>query len=367
MPSPVRVQAVHPTATTPDELHDLARAYGIPWLDVAFIALNMQAVRSDLGYPRARMQLLPATSDEVWQVILPLDNPQSAFLLDAEGITLDGTPVARLQALENDDVVLYYLRGGGAGITLNTHSRSTCTGCLFCPNVIEDAADATLDTERELGHVLSWIEADNEWTDLAHVESLTVCSGCFHRPEAAIDHMAALRRAASHHGFDGRLHLLSSVVRERQHLERMADEAGPFQLTITLECFTRRDLLLKDTKASLTMDDACRILDDCADLGILGDFTYVVGLDGYEDARSGLLRLIDHATWFPRIQVYQAHNDYMRRARNPEAADIRYYLDIRAAIEGPLAQRGLVPRSWDNYRPLWYSAFGDQPVAGPRI
>jgi hypothetical protein len=346
---------------------DLADEFGVPELDVLFIAANTCGARTNLPYPRARMQLRPRNSDETWQLILPLDNERSPFRLDENGLLLDDEPVAGLVALENDDVVLTYLRANGRSLTLNTHSRSTCTGCLFCPNVIEDAADATLHNATELGEVLDWVIADHDWPGLRDVEVITVCTGCFRTPEAAIAHMVALRVAAGERGFTGRLHFLSSVVRDRAHLERLATEAGPFHLTLTLECFTRRNLLLKDTKASLTLSDACRILDDCAELGILGDFTYVAGLDPLADNIPGLTQLAGSVTAFPRIQVFQAHNSYMRAARSADADDLRYYLQVRQAVEPLMVARGLRPISWENYRPLWYSSFAGAPVLGPRV
>jgi hypothetical protein len=348
------------------DIEDLAETHGVPWLDVLLIAANAEGTRSELEFPRTRMQLQPRGSKEVWQIILPLDSPNSSFRLDETGLWLDQR-VADLVGLENDDVVLTYLRAGGRSLTLNTHSRSTCTGCLFCPNVVEEAADAIIDGVSELCRLLSWVIADNDWQDLRHVEVITVCSGCFHSAEAAVTHMSELRRAADEHEFRGRLHLLSSVVRERRDLERLAEEAGPFHLTLTIECFARRNLLLKSTKASLTLDDACRILDDCASLGMLGDFTYVAGLDPFADAVAGLRRLADHVGTFPRIQVYQAHNDFMRRARSPEAKSVDYHLRLRNAVEDAYAARGLTPRSWENYRPLWYSFFDGRPVLGPRV
>ena len=72
-------------------------------------------------------------------------------------------------------MVLTYIRGGGRSLTLNTNSRSSCTGCLFCPNVIEDAADATLRSVSELRNLLSWVSDDEEWDDLSGVEVITVC------------------------------------------------------------------------------------------------------------------------------------------------------------------------------------------------
>jgi hypothetical protein len=345
----------------------LSSKYGVPELDVLLIAANAAGARTELRYPRARMQLRPLGSREAWQVILPLDSPDSPFVLDEDGLSLGDEHVADLVGCENDDVVLTYLRAGGRSITLNTHSRSTCIGCLFCPNVIEDAADATLTTEEQLADLLRWISADNGWTDLSEVDVITVCTGCFRTPEAAIEHMGALRRAASPQGFAGRLHLLSSVIRERRHLERLAEEAGAFHLTLTLECFTRRNLLLKDSKASLTLERSCEILDDCADLGIIGDFTYVIGLDPMEATINGIRLLASHCGTFPRIQVFQAHNEYMRSSRDPSAADLEYFLSARNAIEGDFSARGLAPVSWENYRPLWYSSYCGNPVSGPRV
>jgi len=350
-----------------EQLRSLAERYDVPYLDVTLIASNAEGARPLRGYPRARMQLRPDTSAEIWQIILPFDNPHSPFEVAGDALMQDGEPIAEVVALENDDVVLTYLRADGRSITLNTHSRSRCTGCLFCPNVIEDASDETLTTEGQLADVLEWLMADNGWPDLGHAEVITVCSGCFHQPRMAIDHMAALRRAADRFGFTGRLHLLSSVLREHSDLQRLAESCGAFHLTLTLECFERRSFLLKDTKASLTLERAGEIMDDCRDLGIVADFTYVAGLDSYDRAVSGIAHLAPRVGTFPRIQVFQAHNDYMRRARHPHAEDLSYYLDLRGALEDVFAPTGLAPRSWENYRPLWYSEYAGAAVAGPRI
>lgn len=355
------------TGLNGENLQALAERHCVPYLDVALIAANSEGARPLQGYPRARMQLRPKGSSETWQIILPFDNAQSPFEVIDGSLRLAGDFVADVVALENDDVVLTYLRAGGRSITLNTHSRSKCTGCLFCPNVIEDAADETLATADQLSEVLEWLMADNGWPDLGHAEVITVCSGCFHYPGMAIDHMAALRIAADRFGFTGRLHLLSSVLRDRADLERLREKCGPFHLTLTMECFERRSLLLKDTKASLTLERAGEILEDCRDLDIIGDFTYVAGLDSLETAVNGIAHLAPRVGTFPRIQVFQAHNDYMRRARHREAEDLNYYLDLRSALETVFAPTGLAPKSWENYRPLWYSEFAGAPVPGPRV
>ncbi len=76
---------------------------------------------------------------------------------------------------------------------------------------------------------------------------MTVSSGCFLNEPAAIDHLILLRSAAASLGFTGVLHILSSVIRTRDGLAHLADKAGPFYLSLTLECFERRNLPLKDS------------------------------------------------------------------------------------------------------------------------
>ena len=349
------------------DLQTRAAAAGVPVLDLIMITANMYGINDTGEIPRARMALSPHDQNETWQLILPLNNPASPFTLRGDQLLLEGESVAALMALENDDVVLTYLRAAGRSVTLNTYSRSSCIGCIFCPNIIEDAADATVNGVDGLRRVLDWLCADQQWPDLTAVEVITVCSGCFRTPAAAIRHMADLRRAAEPLGFDGRLHLLSSVLRDKDDLDRLAAEAGSAHLTLTLECFERRPELLKSSKASLGLDRSCEILADCADLGILGDFTYVAGLDPLASAVAGIRQLVAVATTFPRIQVYQAHNELMRQYRSADAGEIGYYIDLRREIEGDLQGRGLEPRSWENYRPLWYTGFAGRPVPGPRI
>ena len=367
----MKLQLVDNETLTISKIQELSEEYSIPKLDILLIAANRDGANSDLNLPRVRMQMKPMkfieSNEEIWQIILPLDNPSSPFFVSNTHLLLNGHKIADLVGCENDDVVLTYLRAGGHSLTLNTHARSTCVGCVFCPNIIEDAADGNVDGVTALTELLRWTCADHDWVSLEHLEVITVCSGCFNSSEGAIRHLTDLRSAADSLGFQGRLHLLSSVVRSKSDLMQLARYAAPFHLTLTLECFENRDLLLRSSKASLKLDDACRILDDCADLGITGDFTYVVGLDPLESAISGLLRLSQHVTTFPRIQVYQAHNAYMRRFANLGLSDLRYFLEVRTSIEDNYASRGFAPKSWENYRPLWYTQFSGQNVGGPRV
>lgn len=349
------------------ELVSYGREFGVPDIDCAMIAMNAVGARCNMDLTRARMDVRPTGSSEDWQLILALDSPDSPFSMNKAGIFLGEDLAAEMVRIENDDVVLSYLRKQGRALTLNTYSRSACTGCTFCPNVIEESADGTLKQEQEFAQLFKWICKDNGWKDLSHVDAIAVCSGCFHNADAAIDHLKMIRSISSDFEFAGRLHLLSSVIRERRDLERAARELGAFHLTLTLECFTRRDALLKSTKASLTFEDTKRILDDCCELGILGDFTYIVGLDDLESTVDGLVSLSAHVSTFPRIQIFQAHNGYMRSYRNAQANNFDYYFNVRDRVGDAYFERGFQPETWENYRSLWYTEFKGRMISGPRI
>lgn len=349
------------------QIEQASQSYRVPEIDVLLISLNILGARSSMPHPRLRMKIRPLGQKETWRIILPLDNETSPFEVTEHHILLNGSRVADVIDFENDDVVLTYLRNDGKSLTFNTNSRSKCIGCVFCPNVIEDSADETLRDIESFKSLMQWLCADNSWMDLSHVEVITVSSGCFYEAQGAIRHLSSLKMAASEMGFRGRIHILSSVIREAKDLELAVEALGDFHLTLTLECFSRRDLLLKNTKASLTLDKAGEVLASCRDLGIMGDFTYLVGLDDLVTMERGLECLAKSTSTFPRIQVYQAHNDYMRMYRHADATQIDYFLKSRNIAENVFRRLPVRPVSWENYRPLWYTTFDNEAVLGSRI
>jgi hypothetical protein len=349
------------------DLSKYAEAFHVPMVDVLMIAANYYGAFCEDGTLRSRMLIKPNCSSLAWQTILALGAEDSPFRIRDKVLWLSGEPVASIVRAENDDVVLSYIRAGGLNLTLNTYSRSSCTGCVFCPNVIETAADEVVRGVARFTGLFKWVIKDHGWQDLASVESITLCTGCFKDPEAAISHLREIKTAASDFGFSGRMHFLSSGLQNLKHLKQAADELSPFHLTLTLECFERRDLILKQSKASLTVEAARHILSNCRELGITADFTYIAGLDRLPTAVAGLRSFAKLVTTFPRIQVFQAHNNYMRFYRAPDALKLDYFLQLRGEVEDAFSGTALRPRYFENYRPLWYSYFQNSPMTGPFV
>jgi hypothetical protein len=202
--------------------------------------------------------------------------------------------------------------------------------------------------------------------DMSGVEKVTVCTGCFHHEHLALRHLAEVREAMAGQGCSGAIHFLSSVLTTPAGLDAAA-QIGPFHLTLTAECFTRRGVILKESKAKLAPAQMVRVLGDAAERGISTDFTYIVGLDPAEVAIKQLAEFIPVTTTFPRFQVYQAHNNLMDVFLADGARTIEFYLHMRREIEELFGPTGLRPQPWENYRPLWYFSFADEPLTGTRI
>ncbi|MEU6245359.1 hypothetical protein [Streptomyces sp. NPDC047024] len=162
---------------------------------------------------------------------------------------------------------------------------------------------------------------------------------------------------------EARLGFLTSVLRSEQAFEELA-EVGPFVLRLTAECFTRRDLLLKASKAVLATAWMPEVLRRAVAAGHGTSFTYIVGLDDFDALRSGVETLAPYVTEFPNFQVYQAHNRVMAGLRASGAGQLDYYLHARAAIERIMKPTGLRPTAWECYRPLWYFTFADETLVG---
>jgi hypothetical protein len=144
-------------------------------------------------------------------------------------------------------------------------------------------------------------------------------------------------------------------------------DIGPFHLTLTVECFGRRPEILKQSKAKLTPEDVEHVLRAARERDVLADYTYIVGLDSQDLAHHHLSRYAPLTTTFPRFQIFQPHSAFMDRYVATGAGRIEYYLSMRRMIEGIFLDTGLRPKSWENYRPLWYFSFAGESLHSVRI
>ncbi|MYY10051.1 radical SAM protein [Streptomyces sp. SID4919] len=347
-------------------LEQVARTWRVNTEDVLLIALNASGARSPLTKPRMRFRLrLDSRPADPLFLILSLGRRNSPFELDEHELRLGGVKVGEVDGIEDDDAVLGYWRNGTKMLTLNSNARSQCTGCVFCPNTLEDASDPRI-RPLDLSGYLTALAANSGMDDLSAVDTVTVCTGCFLYEDLAVEHLAEVRSAMRGNGCAGTLHFLSSVLTSERGLDAAAG-LGPFHLTMTAECFTERRQILKESKAKLTPAEMATALDRAERRGLTTDFTYIVGLDPLEDAIENLKRFVPVTTAFPRFQTYQAHNPFMDVYRTPGSETIEWHLSMRRCLEELFEDGGLRPQWWQNYRSPWCFTFAGEELTGAKI
>ncbi|MDG4793485.1 hypothetical protein [Micromonospora sp. WMMD1082] len=297
-------------------------------------------------------------------VIVPLNAVGSPFRLQGQDLYLRESLVGTVQRMDADEAVGGYFRDDGRAATLNPNARSRCVGCAFCPNTLEAAADPRMSEERMLTELLAAMVEQHPRRDLRELREVTVSTGCFEREDAAVAHLRGLRAVLGVQGIGARIGFLTSVIQSDAAFADLSARVAPFVLRLTAECFTRRDLLLKASKAKLRRAEMPDLLHRARRAGVGTSFTYIVGLDPLTELRAGVAALGEHVTEFPNFQVYQAHNSIMEGLRTSGAEHLEFYLQARATIENLLGGRGLRPQAWECYRPLWYFTFAGERLVG---
>ncbi|MDT0615210.1 hypothetical protein [Streptomyces lancefieldiae] len=354
-----------------DRLRDLEQAalrHRVPIEDVLLIAINLYGITSDHDRHRARVNLrLVRRPDTAWQIIVPLNQLASPFRLRGDELLLNGSVVSHVERIDADEAVGGYFRNDGQAATLNPNARSRCVGCGWCPNTLEAAADPRMQENQGLDVLLRALGEQHPRRNLAELQEVTVSTGCFEREDAALAHVTALRTALGRAGVTARIGFLTSVLRTDEAFEAIASLVSPFVLRLTAEHFTRREALMKATKADLRPEQMPNLLARARKAGLDTSYTYIVGLDPMDDLARGVNELVDEVTAFPNIQVFQAHTVIMQGMRTPGAERLEYYLQARTVIERAMAPTGLRPVGWECYRPLWYFTFaGEDLVDGAR-
>ena len=119
-------------------------------------------------------------------------------------------------------------------------------------------------------------------------------------------------------------------------------------------------MILKNEK-KLELNKITELMEESIHLNIKTNFSYILGLDSLDVFRSGMRKMKKFINTFPIISLYQTNN-FRKEFRTPEANNIEYYLKSRKYIEKLFSDTELRPNSWNNYRSLWRTCYGDNNI-----
>lgn len=355
--------------TSSQKWQELANRYTVPISEIQYIDFNRSGVRLPFNEVRvsyrARFIATVGSETSTW-FALPVRATDETYFTAATGqLTFQNTVLAQIGKVHLDTCDVSYQRGPHL-LNLNSRSRGSCGGCTACVHNYKDLYDATVLKDRNRLSTPKDIEAffdekEANGLDIASLKQIAVVTGLFGNERAVVEHMQAIAKTVKPRGFEGEFMYFGCEVNS-DHALRELSELGAFTLIYAIDNFTKRHELLAKKKSSISVSTACDTLERANKYGISTTFAYIAGIDSLEEMKRGFQSLRSAISRFPIVNIFQVQTPGQLLAMDPQAKKLDYYLQARIALEKILGQTGLKPKRWENYRPLWYEVYNNQPL-----
>ena len=343
------------------DIKELSEKYKISETEIKLIALNRYGVTSNIPDNRIRFLAKIRGCEKPYYFAVCVNTVESPFLLMNDKIFFDGEVLGDIIQPEKDTCDTTYFRRNKTELTLNSNRRSNCRGCKFCGTYsLKPEDENNLLTEEKISKHIEEVLAENDMKDLSQVVRVTVCTGCFGSEEELVNHLILVYNTLKKYGFNKRIRYIGSQLRTKEALNKVKENIPYFSLSLTVECFSRREELMKPVKARLKIDDMKEILKTAKENGFGANFLYICGLEPLDIMKENFKILKPYINRFPVVQVLQDYTADQEDCRCQEAKKMDYYLKARLFLEELFKDEKYRPRSWENYRSLFYETFADE-------
>lgn len=352
-----------------DKINDLSSKYSIPITDTLLVAINRYGIKANILDKRLRFKLKLSTCDEIFYMATCVNTLDSPFFLNNQKqLLMNNEIIGFVFDVEKDTCDATYFRRNKTELTLNSNMRSSCSGCTFCGTYNLDPDDRVdMSDENKIAAFLESYLKKNKVDSLKDLVRVTICTGCFKDESSLVKHILNIYKVFNEFGFNKRIRYIGSQIRTDDAMELIQNKIPYFSLSLTVECFSNREQRMRKEKASLDMPTISNILRRSQEHGFSTNYLYIVGLDELSVLESGISELAHYVNRMPIFQIMQNYVREHEEQRVNEARELEYYLQARKIIERQFKDAQFYPRSWENYRGLFYTVYQDKPFKCIRI
>ena len=352
-----------------NELNSLVHRFAIPQTDLFLIAINRYGLKANVPDKRLRFKIRLLACNEIFYMAVCINTFDSPFNFDEHGrIFMNEKIIGYIFDIEKDTCDTTYYRRNKTEMTLNSNMRSQCEGCTFCGTYnLEPEDRIDMSDENKISAFLDRYLKENQMNDLSNLVRVTVCTGCFSDEMKLIEHILKIYKVFNKYGFNKRIRYIGSQIRTKEAMDIIQKIIPFFSLSLTVECFTNRELRMRKEKASLDMNGIKSVLKNSLEHNFSTNYLYIIGLDELSIFEQGVRELYNLINRLPVFQVMQNFINEHEEQRVCEAKELEYYLKARKIIESIFEKTNLKPRSWENYRGLFYTMYKNEPLNCIRI
>ncbi len=335
-----------------EHIKSVSISQNIPKEELIAMDINLSGVSYNKSFNRLRFNI--NSNDNLYFSIE--NNNESKYLIENNELFFQDKFLFNTFNLNEDVCETFYTRKNNTVICFNPNHRSQCKGCKFCYQP-KSSDNNYISEELILSSFKDWMTL-NDLQDLSHIEQVAIVTGCFKSEELLISYLIQLRSYLMKLGFDKEI-LYFGMIRNKESLYKLKSIL-PINICFTIECFSNRATILKRDKR-LELNQIKELMEESIKLNIKTNFSYILGLDSFDEFKQGMSILKNYVNTFPIISLYQTNN-IRKQFRNQEANVIEYYLKSRKYLEELFTDTKLKPNSWNNYRSLWRKYYGDENI-----
>ena len=351
-----------------DRVQTTAEKYKLPLVEALMVDVNRQGINLPINPTenarrvRFSLDLKIANSmdgDSATTTKFYLSGPTnqtSIYTLRNNQLFCGGIQIGEVEDLSGDDATLFYPRREGTVAVLNPKSKSNCRGCKFCYSDALLKNDKPLPIEQYISAVIANLQKVTD-QNLSTLHCVSTVTGRFKDKTELLEYLNKLRHDLSQEGYDGELLYMGSEFDASSI--RILEDLKPFTLIHTVETFGRRKELLRRKKAERNLAEIRESLSIGKSMGLETSFTYLIGLEKIEIIIKEMREMLGSITRIPTMNIFQPHSEAQGKLLTPEAKSLEYFLAIREELEKLFIEAKIgKPRTWENYRRLWYLKFG---------